>query len=103
MGLNALTPSEWEVVRRCLHAVVEGPFICDGDFHPLIGLRREEAAAVATRWPVLDEGEEEVNLALNNSMNCLLIWFGWQDQDPQAGEELLRRWTGETAAEIERI
>jgi len=103
MALDALTPDEREVVRRCLHAVAEGPFITDGDFHPLIGLWRDEVARVAARWPALDEGEEDVGLALNNSMNSLLIWFGWQDDEQQAGEALLRRWTGASAEEIARI
>jgi hypothetical protein len=103
MGLDTLTPDEREVVRRCLQAVAEGPFISDGDFPLLIGLSRDEAADVAAKWPAWNESEEAVHLALNNSMNSLLIWFGWQEEDPQAGEVLLRQWTGESADEIERI
>lgn len=103
MGLEALTQEETEIVRRCLRAIVEGPFHSDGDFHAIVGLSRGEATDVLAQWPSLDEGLENVTLALNNSMNGLLIWWGWQDENPEAGEALLKEWVGASAEEIERI
>jgi hypothetical protein len=103
MGLKHLTKDEQQIVLRCIRAIVEGPFLCEGDFHSIIGLERSEAATVASRWPSVDESEEDVHLAINNSMNALLIWFGWQDEDPASGSTLLRHWTGATPEEIERV
>jgi hypothetical protein len=103
MSLKALTEDERTLVLKCLRAVVEGPFISDGDFHSIFGLCRAEVAQVASRWPRVDESEAEVRQAINGSMNSLLIWFGWQDENPEQGETLLRQWTGVSAAEIERV
>jgi len=103
MSLKALTQDEQNLVLKCLHAVVDGPFICDGDFHALFGLERSEVAQVAAQWPNVNESNEDVQLAINNSMNSLLIWLGWQDEDPKKGESLLRQWTGASAEEIKRV
>jgi hypothetical protein len=103
MGLEHLTKDECETVLRCIRAIVEGPFLSEGDFHPIIGLERSEAAAVASRWSAVDESEEDVQLAINNSMNALLIWFGWQDEDPDSASAIFRQWTGATPQEIERL
>lgn len=103
MGLECLTRDECEVVLRCIRAVVEGPFLCEGDFHSIIGLHRSEAATVAPRWPAVDESEEDVQLAINNSLNALLIWFGWQDDDPDSASIILQQGTGVTPSGIERI
>jgi hypothetical protein len=103
MGLEHLTRKERETVLRCIRAVVEGPFLSEGDFHPIIGLWRSEAAEVAAMWPEPDQSKEEVQLAINNSMNALLIWFGWQDEDPDSASALLQQWTDATPEGIERL
>jgi hypothetical protein len=102
MGLNALTSEEREVVRRCLHAVADGPFIPDDEFHPMIGLSRDELTRIAARWPDLDEGEDDVALALYNSMDGLLTWVGWENKE-EGEAEWLSEWTGSSAEEIKRI
>lgn len=103
MSLKTLTEDERALVLKCLRAVIDGPFICEGDFHCLFGLERVEVAEIASQWPLLDESKKEVGQAINNSMNSLLIWFGWQDENPKQGETLLRQWTGASAEEIERV
>lgn len=103
MSLKALSDGECALVLKCLPAVVEGPFICDGDFHPMFGLERAEVAQIASRWPQVDESEAEVQRAIAGSMNSLLIWFGWQDENPKQGETLLQQWTGGSSAEIDRV
>jgi hypothetical protein len=103
MALADLTDEQREVVRRCLDAVVKGPFICDGDFHCLFGLRRNEVEQAASRWPELDEADEDVRLAINGSLNSLLIWYGWQDEDPEAATRLLHQWTGASPEDIEQV
>jgi hypothetical protein len=103
MGLEGLTKDEREIALRCIHAVVEGPFICDGDFPLIIGLERSEAAAVASRWSAVNESEAEVRRAIQGSMNALLTWFGWQDENPNSASAILQQWTGATPEGIERL
>ncbi len=103
MPLEHLTASERNVVAGCLRAVVEGPFFDDDEYHPMFGLSRVEMADLLARWPRLSESEDEVMRGLNNAMNNLLIWYGWQDEEPERGARLLREWTGATPDEIERV
>jgi hypothetical protein len=44
-----------------------------------------------------------VQLAINNAMNALPIWFGWQDEDPDTASAILQQWTGATAQDIEQL
>lgn len=37
-GVGALTQDQRDIVERCLHAAVEGPFFPDWEFHTLMGL-----------------------------------------------------------------
>jgi hypothetical protein len=101
MGLDRLTKDECEIVLRCIRAVAEGPFLSEGDFHPIIGLDRSEVVAVASSWPAVDESAEIVRLAINNSMNALLIWFDWQDEYPASAVAILQQWAGATPQEVE--
>jgi hypothetical protein len=71
-GLKSLTPSERELVRQCLHATVHGPFFPDREFHTLFGLQRQQVAAVLVQWPDVDDTDEVVQVAINNSMNNLI-------------------------------
>jgi hypothetical protein len=103
VSLRDLTPEEQEVVRKCVLAVAEGPFISEGEFHTLMGLWRGEVTIIASRWPDLDEAEEDVQLAINNGMNSLLNCDGWQVADPETGAEPLQKWIGTTPEEVERI
>jgi hypothetical protein len=70
--LADLDDKEREVVRECLWAAAEGPFFPDWEFHTLFGLERDEVRRIVFSWPALDENEESVVFAINNSMNNLL-------------------------------
>src|SRR4029077_19527488 len=72
MPLSDLDQAEREVVRDCLRAAAEGPFFDDWEFHTLFGLKRDEVKNVLESWPNLDENNESVVLAINNSLNNLL-------------------------------
>jgi len=96
MALSALTEEEADVVRRCVRAAAEGPFFPDLEFHTLFGLERAEVAAVAARWPQLDDKEEDVRLAINNTLNNLL---GYPHDRPEAFRELI----GAPWEEVQRI
>ena len=93
---SGLTDREAGVVLRCLRAAVEGPFFPDWEFHTLFGLHRAEVAAVAARWPNVDDAEEDVRLAINNSLTNLLCY---PHGEPEAFKELV----GESEEEVERI
>jgi hypothetical protein len=70
--LADLDDREREVVRECLRAAVNGPFFPDWEFETLFGLDREEVRRVLLSWPTLNEADETVVPAINNSMNNLL-------------------------------
>ena len=93
---SGLTDREAAVILRCLRAAVEGPFFPEWEFHTLFGLHRAEVAAVAARWPNVSNAEEDVRLAINNSLGNLL---GYPHGEPVAFKEPV----GESAEEVERI
>jgi hypothetical protein len=96
MMLSGLTPSENEVVRRCVRAATAGPFFPDWEFHLLFGLERQELGAVLERWPDVDDSQEFVRRAIGGSLNNLL---GYPHRDPEAFQE----WIGEPWSEVDRI
>jgi hypothetical protein len=96
MPLSGLTDREAEVVLRCLRAAVEGPFFPEWEFHVLIGLSRAEVAALAARWPNIDDTETQVQGAINNALNNLL---GYPHNEPEAFRERV----GESVQEVKRI
>lgn len=105
MSLANLDEGEREVVRECLRAAVEGPFFPEWEFETIFGLKRDDVARVLQSWPELNEAEESVVLAINNSFNNLL---GYPTRNKQetwpkfisvSGIELARifdKWKGRT-------
>jgi hypothetical protein len=104
MPLADLTAAEREVVYDCLKCVAAGEVIAhDWEFHSLFGLEPREFQAVVGAWPKIDDKEEVVELAINNSLNSLL---GLVDADtfarhiPHRREEVARifsKWRGMSA------
>ena len=72
MPLADLALNEQLIVRDCLRAAVEGPFFPDWEFHTLFGLTRDEVRDVLNSWPSLDESQESISVAINNSFANLL-------------------------------
>src|SRR5262245_57384669 len=72
MSLADLDQQERDVVRQCLHAAVEGPFFPEWEFGTIFGLERDDVRRVLMSWPDLDEADESVVRAINNSFNNLL-------------------------------
>jgi hypothetical protein len=70
--LANLDERERGVIRECLQASAEGPFFPDSEFETLFGLTREDVRRVLFCWPELDETDEIVVIAINNSINNLL-------------------------------
>jgi len=105
VSLANLDEREREIVRECLHAAVEGPFFSEWEFGTIFGLTRDEVRQVLLCWPKLNEADESVVRAINNSFNNLL---GYPTPNKQAiwpkfisvsGMELARifdKWKGRT-------
>lgn len=73
MALAQLTDDEKEVVYECLKCIASGKVILhDDEFSTIIGLEVEEFLDIFSRWPQVDDSQEAVHLAINNSMNNLL-------------------------------
>ena len=72
MALTGLKANEQRVVYECLRAAASGPFFPDWEFHTLIGVKRADVQAIVDAWPNIKDTEENVSLAINNSMNNLL-------------------------------
>nr|WP_315472291.1 hypothetical protein [uncultured Undibacterium sp.] len=76
MPLADLTPRELDVVGHCLQIVAEGKLIKhDWEFPTLFGIEVEQLKAVAAAWPDVNDQDEIVYLAINNSLNHLLGLF----------------------------
>jgi hypothetical protein len=105
LPLADLDNRERNVVGECLRAAVEGPFFPEWEFPALFGLTRDEAANVLKSWPDLDERDESVILAINNSLNNLLGYpyhkenLEWPKFISVTKEEVARiffKWRGES-------
>ena len=73
MTLNNLTDAETEVVFDCLRCVAAGDVILDDwEFHILFGITFDRLEEIVRRLPDIDESDEDVQLAINNSLNNLL-------------------------------
>ena len=81
MALTDLDAGEREVVLECLRAACTGPFFPDWEFQTLFGLERRDVQAVLDAWPDLDETQDGVSIATNNSMNNLLGYPHGLDKD----------------------
>lgn len=73
MPLSNLTPRELDVVGHCLRVVADGKLIKhDDEFQTMFGIELEEFLTVAAAWPEVNDADETVFLAINNSMGHLL-------------------------------
>lgn len=73
MALSNLTSAETEVVFQCLRCVAAGQIIPnDWEFQTLFGIEFETLQEIVRKLPAIDESQEDVMLAINNSMNNLI-------------------------------
>ncbi|MGA3132265.1 MAG: hypothetical protein ABSD59_15770 [Terracidiphilus sp.] len=80
MALTELNERERGIVRECLRAAVEGPFFPEWEFPTIFGLERNEVRNVLDSWPQLDESDEKVAIAINNTLNNFLSYPLGEDQ-----------------------
>jgi hypothetical protein len=96
MSLQTLTEDDRRVVFECLRASVDGPFFPDWEFHTLFGLERQEVARIVAALPDIDDSDESVSLAINNSMGNLLGY-------PHGEAAAWQRFISVPQAEVKRI
>ncbi len=79
MPLADLDPQELEVIFACLKCVADGRVIRhDWEFETVFGIEVTDILKVVAAWPNVDEKDETVELAINNSMVNLLGYpHGW--------------------------
>lgn len=103
VSLASLNEKEWEVIRECLRATVEGPFYPDWEFGTIFGLERDDVKRILMAWPEVNEADEYVVQAINNSLNNILgyparnkeeMWPKFISVTPAAVATILDKWKG---------
>ena len=71
MAFSRLGDADKDVVRTCLVAIMEGPWIEDWEFQTRLGIDRDALRELLAAWPLLDDTTESspARLAINNCMN----------------------------------
>jgi hypothetical protein len=71
MSYQDLTKNEQEIVKQCMVAILEGPFIPDWELPIRAGITRSDLRVVIAAWPELDDSDDHsvVTYAIKNSMN----------------------------------
>jgi hypothetical protein len=71
MGPPALSEAELDTVRRCVIAILEGPFIDDWEFQTRLGVDRAALSTILTAQAFLDNRSKDsiVQMAIHNCMN----------------------------------
>lgn len=104
MPLVDLKEEERQVIYECLKCVASGTVIKhDWEFHLVFGIEVSELKKVFEAWPNIDDSNEVVNLAINNSMVNLLGYphghhHAWEKKMPIPLTEIARvlnKWRGE--------
>jgi hypothetical protein len=100
---DRLSEDQRALVCLCLRAVVDGPYISDdGEFQTVMGVTREETAAVAAAWPDPNSAPHTF-VAVNNALNNLLGYphKRWPELSEYIGADsrpvvaALARWRGQ--------
>jgi hypothetical protein len=111
MANQHLSDYEIKVIKECIKAAAYGPFfIHDGakddpywEIHPLFGLTIDELREIADAFPNLDFENQNVILAINNSINHLLgyphgcseeVWKQYISVSKNELERIYLKWTG---------
>jgi hypothetical protein len=94
--LPQLNEQERQIIFECLHAAVNGPFFPEWEFHTLFGLERQEVKQVAEMCPNIDDSNEQVNLAIHNSMGQLLGY-------PHGEENAWRNFIAVSPEEVKKV
>lgn len=105
MALNNLTDAETKIVFECLQCVATGEVILnDWEFSILFGITFKTLEQIVRDLPDIDESKNEVQLAINNSLNNLLgyphgrhlQWSNYISVPPQEVARIYSKWRGES-------
>lgn len=86
-AFDRLSEEQRALVGSCLRAIVDGPYINgDDEFQTVMGVTREEAAAVAAAWPD-PTGAPFTFVAVSNTLNnlCGYPHKRWPELSEQIG------------------
>lgn len=67
-AFSRLSADQQTLVGLCLRAIVDGPYIPDWEFQTIMGVTREETAAVSAAWPD-PTGAPFTFVAVSNTLN----------------------------------
>ncbi|OGJ48989.1 hypothetical protein A2229_00465 [Candidatus Peregrinibacteria bacterium RIFOXYA2_FULL_33_7] len=101
-----------KIISECLKAAAYGPFFIDeaaGDdkyweIHTIFGLDIDELKKIADKYPDVNQKNESVKLAINNSLNNLLgyphqcteeQWDKYISVKPDKLYEIFKKWRKE--------
>ena len=96
-----LDDSEQNIVHDCLRAVVSGAFFPIWKFKTLFGVPQQEVASMAYCGGALDDGREDVRLAIGNALifltgdrpKCgLETWGHFIPVPPEEVRRILKKW-----------
>ena len=101
-AFERLSDEQRTLVGMCLREIVEGPYLPDWEFQTVMGVTREETAAVAAAWPD-PAGAPFTFVAVSNTLNTFLGYphKRWPeladriDADSRPVVAALARWRGE--------
>lgn len=112
MPKQNLSDDEIKVIKQCIKAAAYGPFFIDDEakddphweIHPLFGLTIDELRNIADAFPNVDLDNENVELAINKSINHLLgyphrcseeVWGKYISVSKDELERIYLKWAGE--------
>jgi hypothetical protein len=97
MAFAELSPSEQQIVLRCMKAIADGPEIEDWEFQTRLGIVRPSLRRVISLWPTIDDSSEDSDefLAINNCLNevCHGVKIPdaeWRKWFSQSREEIIK-------------
>ena len=96
--MRDLNRTDVDLIKRCLLVAAEAPMFPDWEFATLFGLERDEVRHVAREWPDVDDHDEMVVLAVNNSLGNLAGYphgadlVKTVDATPEQLLDVLNRW-----------
>jgi hypothetical protein len=103
MAFTKLDANDKELIRQCMVAIAEGPYIYDEEFQTKLGITRFELKQVLAQWPQLDDKSKssKTYLAINNCLNEVLNgvaippndWIHWFDDSRESINQVYSRWT----------
>ena len=93
-----------QIIKECLNAVANGPFIPEWEFPVLIGVNRNEVKEIADKWPDTDLEITKTNSIINNCFNNLIgypieqpnKWSAYLSVTRLQLEDIFNSWRRET-------